>query len=64
MIEWARSAASRSAGSDLVDRRGLESGGDVDAELFRRAEGVVIGVAEVDRRAVGREDLDVQAERL
>src|SRR5918993_5392466 len=52
------------AGSDLVDGRGLEAAGDVDAELFCSAEGVVVGVTEVDRRAVGREDLDVQAERL
>src|SRR3546814_20909363 len=52
------------AGSDLVDGRGLEAAGDVDAEFFGSTEGVVIGVAEVDRGAVGREDLDVQAERL
>src|SRR5918995_101401 len=51
-------------GLDLVDRRRLEAAGDVDAELFCSTEGVVVGVTEVDRRAVGREDLDVQAERL
>src|SRR5690606_16062458 len=50
--------------SDLVDRCGFETAGDVDAELLRRAEGLVIGVAEVHRGAVRREDLDVQAQRL
>ncbi|MFQ0801045.1 hypothetical protein AN648_15175, partial [Listeria monocytogenes] len=51
-------------GSDFVDGRRLEPGGDVDAELFRSAEGLVVGVAQADRLAVGREDLHVQAERL
>src|SRR5215207_2753744 len=51
-------------GSDLVDVRRLEARGDVDAELLRCAEGLVVGVSQRDRGAVCREDLDVQAERL
>ena len=51
-------------GLDLVDRGGLEAAGDVDTEFLCCAERLVVGVAEVDQRAVGREDLDVQAERL
>src|SRR3954466_6135922 len=51
-------------GSDVVDGGRLEPGRDVDAELLRSAEDLLIGVAQGDRGAVGREDLDVQAERL
>src|SRR5690606_21118393 len=54
----------RSGGSDLVDRGGLESARDVDAQLLRGAEGLVIGVAQADDLAVSAENLDVQAERL
>src|SRR3979490_3107224 len=49
---------------DLVDRRRFEAGGNVDAELFGGTERFVVRVAQADRRAVCREHLDVQAERL
>lgn len=50
--------------SDLADGRGLEPRGDVDAEFLRRAEHLVVGVTQVDGRTIGRENLDVQAQRL
>src|SRR3954469_2511350 len=51
-------------GSDVVDRRRLEARGDVDAELLGGTEDLVVRVAKADRGAVGREDLDVQAQGL
>src|SRR5699024_2457340 len=53
----------RPGGSDLVDRGGLEPRRDVDTELFRRAEGLVVGVLQADGFAARSEHLDVQAER-
>src|SRR4051795_9545816 len=51
-------------GLDLVDVRRLEARGDVDAELLSSTEDFVVRVAQAHSRAIRREDLDVQAERL
>src|SRR6478752_1367222 len=51
-------------GLDLVDVRRLEARGDVDAELLSGTEDLVVRVAQAHSRAIGREHLDVQAERL
>src|SRR5579875_3648541 len=50
--------------SDFFDRAGLEPAGQVDAEFLGGAVDVVVGVAHLDRGAVTREHLDVQAQRL
>src|SRR3954468_13449443 len=67
----ARSGATRRGGrryedktSDLFDGAGLEAAGQVDTELLGGAVHVVVGVPHLHGVAVGREDLDVQAERL
>src|SRR6478609_8026048 len=49
--------------SHLLDAARLAPG-QVDAELLRRAEDVLVGVAELDRHAVAGEHLDVEAQRL
>src|SRR4051794_11228935 len=48
---------------DLFDRARLAPG-QVDAELLRSPEDVLVGVAHLDRHAVAGEHLDVQAQRL
>src|SRR5213076_574214 len=50
-------------GSDLLDAARLPPG-QVDAELLRRAEDVLVGVAELHGHAVAAEHLDVEAQRL
>src|SRR6478735_997407 len=50
-------------GSDFFDRAGLAPG-QVDAELLGGAEHVLLRVTELDARAVLREHLDVEAQRL
>src|SRR4051812_23571003 len=49
--------------SDFFDRAGLTPG-QVDAELFRSAEHVLVGLAHLDGDAVAGEHLDVEAQRL
>src|SRR5689334_14139518 len=50
-------------GSDLFDRTGLAAR-QVDAELLRSAEDVVLGLTHLDRLAIAGQDLDVEAEAL
>src|ERR1700751_6139004 len=49
--------------SDIFDAARLTPG-QVDAEFFRRAEDIFVGVAHVDRGAVAGQDFHVEAERL
>src|SRR5215469_18391722 len=49
--------------SDLFDAARLTPG-QVDAELFRRAEDVLVGVAHLDGGAVARQHLHVETQRL
>src|SRR4029079_3137943 len=49
--------------SDLFDRARLAPG-QVDAELLRRAEGVLVRFLHLDGLAIGGEDLDVETQRL
>src|SRR5215207_6995409 len=63
-----RSAGPGSSGpadhrSHVFDGRRLAAG-EVDAQLLRGPEDLVVGVAQLDRVAVAGEDLHVQAERL
>src|SRR5690606_2083574 len=51
-------------GLDLVDRRVLEPGGNVDAQLLSGTEDLVVRVLEADGLAVSGQHLDVQAEGL
>src|SRR3954470_3540611 len=67
MSKWvgSRPASWRPAGyrSDVLDAGGLAAA-EVDAQLLRGPEDLVVGVAQLDRVAVAGEDLHVQAERL
>src|ERR687898_2488339 len=49
--------------SHVFDRGGLAAA-EVDAQLLRGPEDLVVGVAQLDRLPVAGEDLDVEAERL
>src|SRR5438034_7996704 len=49
--------------SDFFDAARLAPG-QVDAQFFRRAEDVLVGVAHLDGGAVAREHLHVEAQRL
>src|SRR5688572_6632844 len=49
--------------SHVLDAGGLAAG-QIDAQLLRGPEDLVVGVAQLDRLAVAGEDLHVQAERL
>src|SRR5215203_6579068 len=67
MSKWvgSRPALSRPAGYllDVLDAGGLPAA-EVDAQLLRGPEDLVVGVAQLDRLPVAGEDLDVEAERL
>src|SRR5690349_13877750 len=56
-------AARHTDALDLFDRTGLAPG-QVDSELLRRAEDVLVGLLQLDGRAVAAEHLDVEAQRL
>src|SRR5579884_1713558 len=56
-------AAGRSTALDLLDRRRFATT-QIDAELFRSAEDVLIGVPHLDLHPVAGQHLDVQAQRL
>src|SRR3712207_5251076 len=49
--------------SDVLDAGGLAAG-QVDAQLLRGPEHLVVGVAQLDRLPVAGEHLDVEAQRL
>src|SRR3954453_15060241 len=61
---YCRASRAERARSDFFDRGRLEAAREVDAEFLGGAVDVVGRVPHLDRGSVGREDLDVQAQRL